>query len=370
MGDRNDREEFRDLLYSIFYESVSDPAIIHKQHEKIRMWIQANIPSKLYRYRNVNAHTLDAFKKDEIWGSSVYTFNDPFECMPHCDPNRAKDILKMELNIEQIAEKFRAYQRGDDQTLQAVFSSEQLQQIFANLPPNIHPNTIKKPFSLFCESVLRLFESCQNEFERIFYSAIIDEQIRRSIACFTESNDYSAMWGHYADSHRGFCLEYDFRSCIASCSENCADIQSCTNLMMVPAIAPVVYADVRYDATYIVLPLLLSRLADIAHIEIKPIYEDLMAIVKSLLTKSMDWSYEKEWRMFSAFSDNAPFHSIYRLRSTAVYIGARTSKEDAEALYEVCCEKNIPCYKMIPAYLDGHFSLRPIEYKICREALN
>ena len=102
-----DREEFRDLLYSIFYESVSDPAIIHKQHEKIRMWIQANIPSKLYRYRNVNAHTLDAFKKDEIWGSSVYTFNDPFECMPHCDPNRAKDILKMELNIEQIAEKFR-----------------------------------------------------------------------------------------------------------------------------------------------------------------------------------------------------------------------------------------------------------------------
>ena len=140
--------------------------------------------------------------------------------------------------------------------------------------------------------------------------------------------------------------------------------------MMVPAIAPVVYADVRYDATYIVLPLLLSRLADIAHIEIKPIYEDLMAIVKSLQTKSMDWSYEKEWRMFSAFSDNAPFHSIYRLRSTAVYIGARTSKEDAEALYEVCCEKNIPCYKMIPAYLDGHFSLRPIEYKICREALN
>lgn len=217
---------------------------------------------------------------------------------------------------------------------------------------------------------MRLFESCQNEFERIFYSAIIDEQIRRSIACFTESNDYSAMWGHYADSHRGFCLEYDFRSCIASCSENCADIQSCTNLMMVPAIAPVVYADVRYDATYIVLPLLLSRLADIAHIEIKPIYEDLMAIVKSLLTKSMDWSYEKEWRMLSAFSDNAPFHSIYRLRSTAVYIGARTSKEDAEALYEVCCEKNIPCYKMIPAYLDGHFSLRPIEYKICREALN
>lgn len=50
-----DREEFRDLLYSIFYESVSDPAIIHKQHEKIRMWIQANILEMLqilWKYRN------------------------------------------------------------------------------------------------------------------------------------------------------------------------------------------------------------------------------------------------------------------------------------------------------------------------------
>ena len=73
------REEFCALLYGTFYESISDSAIIRQQHEKIRMWIQANIPSKLYRYRNVNAHTLDAFKKDEIWGSAVYTFNDPFD---------------------------------------------------------------------------------------------------------------------------------------------------------------------------------------------------------------------------------------------------------------------------------------------------
>ena len=57
------REEFRDFLYGTFYESVSEPAIIRKQHEKLRTWVQTNIPSKLYRYRNVTVHTLDAFKK-------------------------------------------------------------------------------------------------------------------------------------------------------------------------------------------------------------------------------------------------------------------------------------------------------------------
>ena len=72
-----DREEFRALLYGTFYESISDPASIGQQHEKIRTWVQNNIPTKLYRYRTVNDHTLDALRKDEIWGSSVCTFNDP-----------------------------------------------------------------------------------------------------------------------------------------------------------------------------------------------------------------------------------------------------------------------------------------------------
>lgn len=52
------REEFRDLLYGTFYESISDSAIIRQQHEKIRTWVQNNIPSRLYRYRAVNEHTL------------------------------------------------------------------------------------------------------------------------------------------------------------------------------------------------------------------------------------------------------------------------------------------------------------------------
>ena len=71
-----DREEFRALLYGTFYESISDSAIIRQQHEKIRTWVQSNIPSRLYRYRAVNDHTFDAFRKDEIWGSSIFSFND------------------------------------------------------------------------------------------------------------------------------------------------------------------------------------------------------------------------------------------------------------------------------------------------------
>ena len=57
------REEFCALLYGTFYESISDSAIIRQQHEKIRTWVQSNMPSRLYRYRAVNDHTFDALRK-------------------------------------------------------------------------------------------------------------------------------------------------------------------------------------------------------------------------------------------------------------------------------------------------------------------
>ena len=226
------------------------------------------------------------------------------------------------------------------------------------------PEALEKPFLLFRENALRLLECCQDEFEKVFYRTLIDEQKRRSIACFTESNDNSAMWGHYADSHRGFCIEYDFQKILTACSEKCADVQHCTSLMMSPAIAPVIYADVRYDASQIILPLLLSRMADLAHTAIKPFYEDLLVIVKSLLTKSSVWSYENEWRMISMLPDNTLFCPIYSLKPTAVYIGVRTDEEAANTLYQICCEKDIPCYKMVPTYLSGSFSIRPVEYEM------
>ena len=273
--------------------------------------------------------------------------------------------LKRGMDIGQIAEKFRAYKNGGSvPALQSIFSEEQLQWLFSVLPEDIQPEALEKPFSLFRENALRLLECCQDEFEKVFYRTLIDEQKRRSIACFTESNDNSAMWGHYADSHRGFCIEYDFQKILTACSEKCADVQHCTSLMMSPAIAPVIYADVRYDASQIILPLLLSRMADLAHTAIKPFYEDLLVIVKSLLTKSSVWSYENEWRMISMLPDNTLFCRIYSLKPTSVYIGVRTDEEAANTLYQICCEKDIPCYKMVPAYLSGSFSIRPVEYEM------
>ena len=57
------------------------------------------------------------------------------------------------------------------------------------------------------------------------------------------------MWGHYADSHKGFCLEYDFQSILKECTQNCIDIRCCNNFMLNYSLAPIIYTKERFDAT-------------------------------------------------------------------------------------------------------------------------
>jgi len=81
------------------------------------------------------------------------------------------------------------------------------------------------------------------------------------IACFSKVRDDILMWAHYADKHRGLCLEFDG-------SENCNFFGE--------ALA------VEYENFTPV-----------------PLGEDSMAIMKRIiLTKSKHWSYEREYRIF------------------------------------------------------------------------
>lgn len=73
-------EEFQKLLFNTMISSKDKNDEIACKLKAIGGWIIENIPNKLYRYRRFdeNGNNLNAFKEDEIWGSSISTFNDPF----------------------------------------------------------------------------------------------------------------------------------------------------------------------------------------------------------------------------------------------------------------------------------------------------
>jgi hypothetical protein len=77
------------------------------------------------------------------------------------------------------------------------------------------------------------------------------------IYCLSEKCDVALMWGHYASAHTGVCLEFDAKQ----------------------------------------MPF--SRAGKVTYLSSYPAWDIVDGAYGSLFTKSMDWSYEAEWRLIA-----------------------------------------------------------------------
>jgi hypothetical protein len=109
---------------------------------------------------------------------------------------------------------------------------------------------------------------------------------KRGIACFSEVVDNILMWAHYADGHRGFCLEFD------------------TKNMHFSKAFPVTYSD--FLPTMHLTKVLIQE-------------DDDNNLMDMITTKSSLWSYEKEWRLFHKEGDTKYGIGVETL--TGVYFG-------------------------------------------------
>ena len=98
--------------------------------------------------------------------------------------------------------------------------------------------------------------------------------------------------------------------------------------------------------------------------DINVYHEDTLLISKCLLTKSSDWDYEKEWRLFSPPSTPPiePHKAIYSLKPMAVFIGSRSSVEQDQKLSEICKKKNILVIKWYRIIMEMILKVFPMLY--------
>lgn len=119
------------------------------------------------------------------------------------------------------------------------------------------------------------------------------------VLCLTESSESAAMWGHYARVHQGLCLEIEVR-----------------RIPLAEAWLPmrVQYTSVRPTLRYAEFEVWKRNPA---HVRQEPL--------RTLLVKSMDWSYEREWRMIDTGRSG-----VSRLRQdvvSGIILGCRASEE-------------------------------------------
>ena len=176
------------------------------------------------------------------------------------------------------------------------------------------------------------------------YSSLSGKQksalrIMANVVCFSESFDNSLMWSHYADSHRGLCVEYD------------------TKLLRdkntIKKIFPVVYDSLRISNCEI------NELSD----ELIELWDDLeknnehdegpylRRIIPLLLKKNKVWEYEKEWRLiytlpqyYDDFGSSSDWSNMLLDFDciTAVYCGVRCDPAVVKDLNEIRNRKANP----------------------------
>jgi hypothetical protein len=248
-------------------------------------------PVRLYKYRSIPHHKnariqrklrhplVQLLLNNELWMAPTVSFNDPF------DGRAGYDIVE----------------RGDE-----------LRQIM-----NAHARRLAAEHGLSTD--VRVDEEVVQHPERLVRVLEADHERMRNIlgiCALTTDAHNPLMWSHYADEHRGICIQLD-----ASC-----DLR---NLFPQP---------VEYSNTYPVM-------ADI----FRPRAE--RADVLPFLRKSEHWSYEKEWRLVDPHHVRAPRPFSPRAL-TAVIFGLRTSQQDKDYVLRLLDEREKK-YKVRPAVYDA-----------------
>ena len=104
------------------------------------------------------------------------------------------------------------------------------------------------------------------------------------------------MWAHYSDSHRGFCLEFDSSKS----------------------------GTIFWEAFRVVYQ---KKYPSVNFMDIEKEYR------KIVLTKSLHWKYEKEWRIIKNKQDGGPgYYPFNPELLKGVILGANIQKKDEELL--------------------------------------
>jgi len=202
-------------------------------------------PDYIYKYQALSAHSLASLLNGTIWMAKPCTFNDPFDCALMLDKGKMKESIAFA--VSQAIERFN--------------------------PMGPMPNSVFDAPPGDAETF--------NDYREKTYKMVQ----KRGFCSFSAVPDHLLMWSHYADQHRGVCVEYD-------CREGTA---------MRTHLSPVKYEDEMPSLS----------MSDLHH---SNTFEPLW------LTKAKPWAYEQEWRLqWSEGNCSIPAPSDV----TAVIFGAR-----------------------------------------------
>lgn len=300
------------------------------------------MPQTLYRYRECSEMNFDAFNEDKLYAVTSDKFNDPYDCLFRYDKERLHNSIMAGASKEAIYVVRELFRKGGNfpDILKMYCDQDLLDNVRKNIM-NADDYMIEK----YGEETVSIKDELTKYVQRKIEDAVQTVKQMAFIACFSETIKSVTMWAHYTNSHKGFALEYDPKELQLKC-QFCDNLQKCDKAASCN-LYPVIYQRQRYDATNFLGWYIIKSMG-------QPIKNpDTFMIFRSLLYKSNQWSYEKEWRLIvskmNEFQSKEPI-CIYNLKPKAIYYGSRISSINKKMLHFIAKEKGIKEYQM---YIDN-----------------
>ncbi len=245
---------------------------------------EKDIPNKLYRYTPWTPFTKNTIECSHIYLSSVNDFNDKYEF-------RINSFYMMnEFDKDKYIEEFEFTIEDHDETEEFIQRSR---------------------------AINRSLE------------AVIDREIENTrVACFTNSNNNTMMWYHYADKYKGVCLEWtNLHNDILFSSDKFGKVEYGS------------YADAVAKINEHILQNINGQF-DVSAPNTWVRY----------FFKSPNWSCENEYRLIRLYTkatSSDDFFDFDRQRLTGIYCGVDMSENDKREVYEFTrsINENITVYE-------------------------
>jgi len=212
---------------------------------------------RVFKYRTGSDRDINSLISDEFWAPTREKLNDPYEGV------FSRELFENQLN--------------------------QLEEIF---------------------SIGDKFDEVRNSLE-----AVLDFTDKSGVYSLSSSSDDELLWAHYANSHCGFCIEYDLDK-LLEFTDNANHI------------VHIAYKDTP------------------PHIELSDISDlttsNSALLQKMLGTKSKRWDYEQEVRIVTSQSGSHPYD--YRAVK-AIYFGLRMDPEKQDQIIAKLAGRGISYFK-------------------------
>ncbi len=227
------------------------------------------LPRSLFKYRSFGTYTLRMVSEAEVFFAKPSTFNDPFDC----NPTVFVDVEWKD--VERLWKSIALKQMGKEKAIDAINHY----RYGATEDGGTHDDG-GNGSQIYTRFLVRDIEA--------FVKTRFKEHGVLSLASHW---DNPLMWSHYANEHRGICIEYR------------TEDHRCDML------GPVNYQSSRYLKVSDLIEWLLRRSSSIK----AKIFDQYF------FAKAPQWKYEKEWRVVS--KTNGPQDRPFRIDS--VHFGLR-----------------------------------------------